>query len=240
MVALGVLGFLYYKQYIKPEPVLQVSIDLPAGSSFGAFVDQRAHISISPDGRYTAFSALSSTDRKWRLWLRSMDESASRMVPGIENVSSIFWSPDSQYLAFFADQKLKKIQVSGGPAQTICDAPDGRGGSWSPDGTIIFAPQPYGPLYKVSATGGHPTQLTKVEKAESSHRWPFFLPDGKHFLFTGQYSTGIYAASLDDPRPKKISSEASNAMFVKPDTILFARDGNLLAQKFDPKKLTTQ
>ena len=240
MAAVAVLAFLYYQKSTKPQSVLQVSIDIPAGSNFGGFSDQRAHLSISPDGRYIAFSSVSSRDRKWRLWLRAIDESASRMIPGIENVSSLFWSPDSRYVAFFADHKLKKIQISGGPAQTICDAPDGRGGSWSKDGTIIFAPQPYGPLYKVSATGGQPTQLTKVEKEESSHRWPFFLPDGKHFLFTGQYVTGIYVASLDDPRPRQISSEASNAMFVKPDTLLFVRDGNLLAQTFNPKNFTTQ
>jgi serine/threonine protein kinase len=240
IAAVAVVGFLYYQKSTKPQTAMQVSIDLPPGNDFGTTVEQGGEISISPDGKHVAFCAVNTTDRKWRLWLRSMDQSASQMISGVEKASAPFWSPDSQYVAFFADKKLKKVKSSGGPAQSICDAPDGRGGSWNQDGTIIFAPQPYGPLYKVSAIGGIPTPLTKVEKAQSSHRWPFFLPDGKHFLFASQSPNGIYVTSLEDPQPKQINSEASNAMFVKPNTLLFVREGNLLAQPFDPKKLTTQ
>jgi eukaryotic-like serine/threonine-protein kinase len=236
MAALAVVGFFYYQKSNQPHSVLQVSVDLPPGNNFGT-VEQGGEISISPDGKYIAFCALNTTDRKWHLWLRPLGLSSPQMIPGTEAIAP-FWSPDSQYVAFFADKKLKKVKNSGGIAQTICDAPDGRGGSWSQDGTIVFSPQPYGPLYKVNATGGTPTQLTKVENAESSHRWPFFLPDGKHFVFTSQVPDGIYVASLDHPQSKQINSESSNAMFVKPDTLLFVREGNLLAQPFDAKKLT--
>jgi len=238
MATLAVMAFLYYQKSTKPQSVLQLSIDLPSGNNFTT--EQGGEISISPDGKYVAFCAMNTTDRKWRLWLRPMGLASAQMISGIERASAPFWSPDSQYVAFFADKKLKKIKISGGPAQTICDAPDGRGGSWNQDGTIIFAPQPYSPLYKVTATGGTPTQLTKVENTQGSHRWPFFLPDGKHFLFTSQTPNGIYVASLEDTQPKQINSEISNSMFVKPNTLLFVREGNLLAQTFDPKKLTVQ
>lgn len=238
LAAFAVLGFLYYQKSTKPESVLQVSIDLPPGNIYG--FAQGGELSISPDGKYVAFCGINNTDRKWRLWLRPLALSSSQMIPAIEKASAPFWSPDSQYVAFFADKKLKKIKNSGGPAQTLCDAPDGRGGSWSQDGTIVFSPQPYGPLYKISATGGTPAPLTKVANAQSSHRWPSFLPDGKHFLFTSQLPNGIYVASLEDPQPKQINSEASNAMFMKPDILMFVREGNLLAQHFDAKKLTTQ
>ncbi|MCI0411846.1 serine/threonine-protein kinase [bacterium] len=239
MAVLIVVAFLYYQTSTQPQSMLQLSIDLPAGNNFGT-TEQGGELSISPDGKYVAFCALNSTDRKWHLWIRPMDVSSPQMIPGTEKALAPFWSPDSQYVAVFADKKLKKINRGGGPAQTICDAPDGRGGSWNQDGTIIFAPQPYGPLYKVSATGGTPTPLTKVQNEQSSHRWPFFLPDGKHFLFASQFPNGIYVASLEDPQPKQLNSEASNAMFVKPDTLLFVREGNLVAQPFDAKKFTIE
>jgi hypothetical protein len=98
-----------------------------------------------------------------------------------------FWSKDSRYVGFFAEQKLKKIDVAGGPPITLCDAPDGRGGTWNQDGIIVFAPTSSGVLHRVAASGGTSTAITKLDETgvETSHRWPFFLSDGEHFLYLG-------------------------------------------------------
>ena len=114
-------------------------------------------------------------------------------VPGTDESSVLpfsFWSPDGRYLGYFADGKLKKMEISGGPAQTIAHAPNPRGGSWNRDGVIVFAPDASTPLYRVAATGGEAIQLTSLDtsRQETSHRWPFFLPDGRHFLYLSRCS----------------------------------------------------
>jgi eukaryotic-like serine/threonine-protein kinase len=234
-LALVVLGFSYYQIRTRPKPYIHLSMDLPAGRVLGPV--QGGEFSLSPDGKFVAFTAFSLTNREWNLWLRPLDQSNSQLVNGSTGAAAPFWSPDSQYVAFFAEGKLKKIKMDGGPAQTLCDASEGRGGSWNESGTIVFSPQPYGGLSKISATGGAVTALTKTGTARNSHRWPYFLPDGKHFVFTSQSPDGIYVASLDDPQPKQLNSETSSAVFVKPGTLLFARDGTLIAQPFDPTRL---
>jgi eukaryotic-like serine/threonine-protein kinase len=231
----AVLAFLYYRALTHPQPMMNVSLETPTGYVFGP--DQGGELSISPDGKYVSFCALSVSNRKWYLWLRPLNQSSAQLLKGTEGATSPFWSPDSQYITFFSgDGKLKKIKSNGGSIQTICDAPAGRGGSWNKEGTIIFSPQPYGPLYKVRATGGASSPLTKTKSKRDSHRWPYFLPDGKHFLFTGQEPDGVYVASLDAPEPKQLNSESSNAIFIN-GSLLFVRDGNLIAQPFDAEKL---
>src|SRR5207302_2061830 len=150
-----------------------------------------------------------------------------------------FWSPDSRFVAFFAGGKLKKIDVSGGGLQTVCDASDGRGGTWNSDGVMVFAPSSGDGLYRVPAVGGVPTPVTKLDPArqEVSHRMPFFLPDGRHFLYAsvlaGAESRGIYLGSLDTKETKRILGAVSKPEYAPPGYLLFVSEGKLMAQRFE-------
>jgi eukaryotic-like serine/threonine-protein kinase len=145
-------------------------------------------------------------------------------LPGTENPSFPFWSPDNRFIGFFAGGKLKKIDASGGLPQTLCDAPFNRGGTWNQEGVIVFAPVSDGPLYRVLASGGPATPLTKINpsRGETTHRWPYFLPDGKHYLylvasFAGEKQrTGIYVASLDSKEERLLVQANSNVVYAPP------------------------
>jgi dipeptidyl aminopeptidase/acylaminoacyl peptidase len=159
-------------------------------------------------------------------------------LPDTEDGQYPFWSPDSQYLAFFTAGKMKKIKVSSGASQTICEAPDGRGGAWNQDGNIVFAPQPYGGLSKVPSAGGRPEPVTQASGPKVSHRWPSFLPDGRHFLYLSDDPLGVSLASLNSKETKVlIPNEYTNGIYAEPGYILFFRDGSLTSQPFDAKNL---
>ncbi|MGH9316914.1 MAG: protein kinase domain-containing protein, partial [Thermoanaerobaculia bacterium] len=199
---------------------------------------------LSPDGSRLVVVARDSTGKNL-LWIRRLESLAVQPLPGTENPSFPFWSPDGRFIGFFADGKLKKVDASGGPSQTLCDAPIARGGAWSRDGVILFAPVVDGPLYRVSASGGLPEQVTRLDpvRGESSHRWPFFLPDGRHFLylvasFGGQREkTGIYAASLDSKEEAFLVRANSSLAYAPPGYLLFFSERNLFAQAFDARSL---
>lgn len=198
---------------------------------------------LSPDGRRVAFLA-DSPQGKPILWVRSLDSNEARPLDGTENAATPFWSPDSAYIAFFAYGKLKKVRVSGGPPTNVCEAPNGRGGTWSPDGTILFAPSSESTTYRVSADGGKPTPVTTLGQlpAEGNHRWPQFLPDHRHFLFyaasnSAGVSGGTYVGSLDGRKPRLVLRGDSNAIYAPPGYLLFAQDGALMAQRFDAVRL---
>jgi len=219
---------------------LKLSIEMPAkaASSSGG-----PNLALSPDGRHLAFQA--AFEGKDLLWLRSFDSLSAQALAGTENVSpsSPFWSPDSRFIGFFAGGKLKKISVSGGPPQTICDAAEGRGGAWNRDGVIIFAPGATGGLYKVSAAGGDPVPVTTLDQSRSeiSHRWPNFLPDGLHFIYLARSNRpetrGIYVGSLDSKDSKQLLATGSSAVYVPQGYLLFSRNDSLVAQSFDADKL---
>ena len=201
-------------------------------------------VALSPDGGRLVFVGRDSSGKNL-LWIRALDSLAVQPLPGTENPSFPFWSPDSRFIGFFADGKLKKIAVSGGPPQTLCDAPLNRGGSWSREGVILFAPVVNGPLYRVSASGGVATPATKLDpvRGEDGHRWPFFLPDGRHYLYmVAAFSSaaqmeriGIYAGALDSKEEKLLVHANSNVAYAPPGYLLFSRERNLLAQPFDAK-----
>jgi Tol biopolymer transport system component len=196
-------------------------------------------LSISPDGRRIAFVA-GSPDGKYLLWVRSLDTLAAQSLAGTEGASSPFWSPDSTALGFFAGGKLKKIDVSGGPAITLCDASDNRGGTWGRDGVIVFNPGNRTVLQKVSASGGIPTSATVLGQGEVGHYRPSFLPDGRHFLYrgaTGSETSGpIYLGSLDSGERKLLlNADASNAVYSQ-GHLLFLREATLMAQPFDARR----
>lgn len=196
----------------------------------------------SPDGRRIAFVA-DEASGKTALWTRALDSKAAQRIAGTEDASGPFWSPDGQFIGFFAQGKLKKIAVSGGPSQSLCNITTDLGASWSASGDIVFAPINRNVLHRVAAGGGTPQPITTLDAArqENSHRWPHFLPDGRHFLFTARSSvkenTAIYVGSLDSKETKRLLTAPSNAQYAPPGYLLFAREGTLMGQRFDASKL---
>ncbi|HYV85691.1 MAG TPA: protein kinase [Patescibacteria group bacterium] len=241
LLVFGALGAgLGYFLHPAPSPqILRVNIQLPPKTALDS---QNASLALSPDGLTLAYAGVGQ-DGKQRLWVRALDGLQPQPLSGTENASYPFWSPDGKYLGFFADQKLKKVQSSGGTVQTLCDAPDGRGASWSVAGMIAFAPSPYGGLQMIPAAGGTPVTLTSPEIEGSTHRLPRFLPDGKRLLFLisipgKEGSVGIHALDLATRKVTLVAKENSGGLYVPPGYLAFVREGNLLAQKFDPATLT--
>ncbi len=232
---LATLGFAWAYLTRRPENadarVMKFSITPPENASFN-------NIALSPDGRWLAFTA--ATGGKVQLWVRALDATEAKALPGTEGARYPFWSPDNRWIGFFAVNKVKKIEVSGGPPQTLCDAALTSGGSWNRDGVIIFSRQ--SGMSRVSATGGEVTVLTTPDRArqEISYVSPSFLPDGQHFLYSilsGQKETrGIYLGSLDGKVKQRLLSDYSSAVYAPPGFLLFRRDETLLAQPFDADK----
>jgi hypothetical protein len=189
---------------------------------------------ISPDGQRVAFVA--NLDGKTQVWIRPIDSTTAQPLPGTDEADYPFWSPDSRFIAFFAGGRLRKIDASGGPAQTLCEAPAGRGGTWNRDGVIVFAPSNTGPLSRVSSSGGTATPLTAFERGEISHRNPTFLPDGRRFLFFVQGREdiqGIYAGSLGSKDRTLLLRGNSSGTYAPPGHLLFVRERTLMAQRLD-------
>jgi Tol biopolymer transport system component len=138
--------------------------------------------SISPDGQKLAFRAKDTMGRV-ALWVRALDNPTAQPLPDTDDGGGPFWSPDGETLVFFANQKLKTISLRGGTSVTVADAPSSRGGSWSRNGTILFTSGATGPLNRVASTGGALAPATQLLPQQSGHRFPWFLPDGKHFLY---------------------------------------------------------
>jgi Tol biopolymer transport system component len=227
---------------LRSEPPRTVASSLlpPEKSSFAFDVGPMA---LSPDGRRMAFVATSSGVSV--LWVRPLSGLSAQPLAGTDGASYPFWSPDSRYLAFFANGKLKKIEASGGPPQTLADATSGRGGTWNREGVILFAPTSRSSIYRVPAAGGEASAVTKLDVAESefSHRWAVFLPDGRRFLYLSQKQmagfekNGIYAASLEGGIRKLLFNANSNVVYAPPGHLIFHKEGTLLARPFDPKAL---
>ena len=200
-----------------------------------------APVVISPDGKQIVFGATSAEGAS-QLWVQNLDATVARPLAATEGAAYPYWSPDSRFIAFFAGNKLKKIEASGGPPQTLCDVAEGRGGSWSPEGVIIYGVRD-GPLSKVSAAGGAATQLTKFDPArrEGTHRWPWFLPDGRRFLYmagptgTDNQANTIFLGSLDSEENKLVINASSSPQYAS-GYLLFRREASLMAQPFDPKR----
>jgi serine/threonine protein kinase len=215
------------------EPV-QFQITSPEGSLFGGAVPQFA---VSPDGRQLVYSATQQSASV--LWIRPIGALVARPLPGTELASFPFWSADSRFIGFFAAGKLKKVQASGGPPVPLCDAPNGRGGTWNKDNVIVFAPSPSGPLHRISSAGGVSSVLTELAQGETTHRWPVFLPDGDAFLFYGgtpPAATELRAGSLRaGSASAAIGIAAESGVTYSAGHVLFSRGGSLMAQAFDPE-----
>jgi hypothetical protein len=178
------------------------------------------------------------------LWLRPMEDVPARVLPGTENAQDPFWSPDSRWVGFFADGNLKKLPIGGGPVQVVAEGTfDSRGGSWAPDGTMLFAPTS-GPIFRVAANGTvAPVTRLDTARQEGSHRWPQLLPDGQHFVYTvlsgSAEQRGVYAGSLDGKTKKFLFKAHSdtNALYAPPGYLLFVDGDTLLAQAFDAARV---
>jgi Tol biopolymer transport system component len=210
-------------------PQLRFSLTPAGGGAFG-------QLSLSPDGRLLAFTAAAADGRE-ALWIRRLDSLTAQPLEGTSGAVFPFWSPDSQVIGFFADGKLITIPATGGPSRIVCEAPDGRGGSWNPGGDILFSAHRESGLLRVPAAGGVPVPVTAVDTArERGHYWPAFLPDGRHFLFLADSSEPehhqIYVGELGSARRQPVASVASNAVYSS-GHLLFVRDRHLIAQRFD-------
>jgi Tol biopolymer transport system component len=207
-----------------------------------------ADFALSPSGRLLVYTSMEQGNRR-RLWIRPLDSLDARPITGTDEADMPFWAPDEQHLGFFAQGKLKKVAITGGPAETLGDAPTPRGGTWNRDGVILFAPSIFGPLYRVNENGGVPVQVTKVADERQSHRFPEFIAGGNQFLFLVEAPTreisGIHAASLDGTAPSRIVPDSSHAVYVPPragdrnGALLFWREMTVVAQPFDGRTLRT-
>jgi Tol biopolymer transport system component/predicted Ser/Thr protein kinase len=245
LVALAALALLYMRQPLVQNATIRALIPLPEGSRFTSQFGFGRHIALSPDGLKLAFAVMDSSGMT-HLWVRHLNAVSPFELAGTDGASDPFWSPDNRFIAFFANNKLKKVDAEEGSPITICDAFDPRGGAWSKNGMILFAPTSTGPLHLVPAAGGTATVLTKLDTArkEISHRWPCFLPDGKHFFYFANTAAGdapggangIYVASLD-LRVNKLLVRASSNMAYGSGHLIFHRSGALLAQRFNEDDL---
>ena len=231
---------LYFARPAAQQSLIRSSIPAPEGAAFMFLGDQAGPLVLSPDGRALAFVGTTAKDGS-KLYVRPLDTLNPVALIGTENAQSPFWSPDGRKVGFFANGKLKSVEIESGGITQICDAPSGRGGSWSTDGTIVFAPGFRGVLQRVPSAGGTPVPLTHLDESRhSSHRWPFFLPDGKHFLYLAinhQSADGesdmVYFASLDGKENTPILHSTTNVLYAS-GSLLYVKGGVLEAQPFDP------
>ncbi len=249
VLLLGMLGVIWAYFTRQPTPdarVTKLFLLPPEKSSF-------EQIAVSPDGRHLAFTA--ATGGKVQLWVRALDSTEAKALAGTQGATFPFWSPDSRFIGFFADGRLKKIEFTGGPVQTLYEVLGALfGGAWSRAGTILFV-HPRVELWRISATGGEVTQVTTLDRSrqETGHNHPTFLPDGHHFLYnilSGQKETrGVYLGSLDGTLKRRLLDEVTPVKYMaavpgEPGErgsgagwLVFRRDGALLARPFDTNLL---
>jgi serine/threonine protein kinase len=226
VIAAALAAFVFLRA--KPPAEVRLEITTPPVDA-----DQLSTLAISPDGQSIVFAATVSGET--RLWLRSLSSSTARPLPGTENAEYPFWSPDSRSIGFFADQKLKRLDIDGGAARVLANAPLGRGGTWSRDHVIVFTPNNSGPAFRIPAAGGKAEAVTKIEGPGGNHRLPSFLPDGRHFLYWA--GDGVYAAALDGSEQRRILEDVFKAEYWN-GYIIYERPGSLFAQRFDPVRFT--
>jgi hypothetical protein len=215
-------------------------VNPPEKTTFVAAVTRQGSNSgtVSPDGTRLVFAA-TDTGGNSQLWIRSLGSFGARPLAGTESGRYPFWSPDSRFIGFFVQSRLRKIDPNGGPAQTICDIPaTPGGGAWS-SGGIILAGTTASSIFSIPAAGGEATPATTLngQRKDASHRWPSFLPDGRHFLYSvdsqSEQARGVYIGAIDSRETTRLVASDTNAIYVPPGFLLFGREGTLLRQRFD-------
>ena len=232
VAAFVVLFMLMSLRRVRARPV-QAVITLPQALRL-ITTGENAALALSPDGGTVVFSAIGGNGRSM-LWLRRLDSLSPTPLPGTEAGGFPFWSPDGKKLGFFTDLELRQVDLSTGAVTRICVADSGRGGAWTRDGTLLFAPSTRGAIYKISASGGEPVPVTHPdEKRFSSHRWPSLLADGKHFVFlAANHETrpaAIFLGSIDGSSERLLAETDTNAIAVS-GGLLFVSGGKLVLQK---------
>jgi eukaryotic-like serine/threonine-protein kinase len=252
-IAAGVFSLIafagFWRSWRQPPPEersLQFKIEPPSGGDF--LLESGGGDAISPDGRTIVFAAASSAGSK--LWARPLDAGDARELPGTENGQYPFWSPDSKSIGFFANGRLERLDLAGGPPVSLAPTPGPRGGTWSAQGIIVFSPTASSGLWKIAASGGPPVPLTTVDSArnEYSHRWPQVLPDGNRFIYLSRgesvgTSSSIYLSSLERPQERTLllketpaAAAYSSAHGKHPEYLYWLRQQALVAQPFDSKQ----
>jgi serine/threonine protein kinase len=237
------LSFIHFREALPEVPSINASITPPPRYSFNNSIG--GHMALSPDGSMLAFVAADSAGNT-SLWVRQLNSSSASQLAETNGAQFPFWSPDNRFIGFFTSGKLKKVLASGAPPITICDAPNGRGGTWNQEGVILFAPNfDRVSIYRVSASGGASAAVTHLDSArnETNHRWPHFLPDGKHFVYTtqgaqrtGEYTGAMYVANLDGSMNKLLIKASSNMAYYS-GYLLYIRQTSVVAQPFDLGKM---
>jgi len=243
-IVLGAAAAAIFYHPAQSAHSIRTVINPPEKTTFNLTGDSAGPPVISSDGTSVAFAA-AGADGRTALWVRPTNTVEARELPGTDGATFPFWSPDSRSLGFFADGKLKTVDLEGGSTQIVSDVPLGRGGAWGPGGVILFSPAPTAPLMRVSASGGTPVPITKLDAAlHTSHRWPFFLPDGKHFLYIALHhdasksgNNTVHYASLDGRENRPLFRSQTNAVYAS-GFLLFGRGDQLMAQPFDPSSGT--
>jgi Tol biopolymer transport system component len=227
--------------------MLTASIPLPPGTTFALAGGSPGPLTISPDGGRIALALVQKGQTM--LWLRDLDAPTFRSLPGTEGAEYPFWSPDGQSIGFFADERLKVVDISGGLPRAVADVPDGKGGAWNADGSIIFTPTAAAGLSHIASRGGAASALTTLARdiGENSHRFPFFFADGRHFLFlargtsdanAARYGGSIRVASLGGDVNRVLTVTGSHAAFAS-GHVLYVQPGTstLVARPFDTRAL---
>ena len=241
-VALMAVWWSARSQSASSAAILKATILPPAESTYYLSGWNPGPVAVSPDGTKLAFSVQDETGAV-RLYVQALDTGLAEPLPGTESAAYPFWSPDSRWLGFFTDvdQTLKKIDTEGGPPITVCDAENGKGGTWSRDGIILFAPRADSPIHRVPAGGGESTPITEVDgEVHNSHRHPRFLPDGRHYLFLARGGTeeqsALMLGSIDDATVREVVKTPTNAQYSQ-GWLLYTRGATLMAQPFDTDRL---
>jgi serine/threonine protein kinase len=236
----AVLLWNYNRSAPEASGIVRSSLLPPPGSSYESY-----NFAVSPDGARLAFVAV-GREGKSTLWVRSLSVASAQEFSATEGAMYPFWSPDNRRVGFFADGKLKTVDTGNGAVKILCNAQTGRGGTWNRDGKIVFAPFIIGPLSEVEEGGGEPLPVTKTarEGTGEAHRWPFFLPDDKHFLYLVDWSgpadaqsNGIYVGSLGSNASKLVSTDITSNVSYASGRLLYVRDRSLMAQAFDTDRL---
>jgi eukaryotic-like serine/threonine-protein kinase len=234
---------LWLRHYSPPQQnAVRLSLGLPQGVSLHRNWHPFEQMALSPDGEMLAFSATDASGQS-SLWIRPLSSTEARKMVQAQGALLPFWSPDSQFVGFWAGGKLKKIRRSGGLPEVICSVAEIAQGAWSPDGTILFARAVNSPINRVSPDGANATPATSLLPGQVSHMWVQFLPDGRHFSYLARTNltsddpqAKVYAQSLDGGPPIELLTSQSRAVAV-PDYLLFAQQQNLFAQRMDWRAL---